>query len=39
MTTMQVTNAGSLTERWRAMLKFGRFFGGQLVDTYGANLI
>jgi len=39
MTTMQVTNAGSLTERWQAMLKFGRFFGGQLVDTYGVNMM
>jgi cholesterol oxidase len=39
MTTMQVTNAKGLTERWGAMLKFGRFFGGQLVDTYGANLV
>jgi cholesterol oxidase len=39
MTTMQVTNAGSLTERWQAMLKFGRFFGGQLVDTYGVNMV
>jgi cholesterol oxidase len=39
MTTMQVTNAGSLTERWQAMVKFGRFFGGQLVDTYGVNML
>jgi cholesterol oxidase len=39
LTTMQVTNAKGLTERWEAMLKFGRFFGGQLVDTYGANLM
>jgi len=39
MTTMQVTNASSLTERWQAMLKFGRFFGGRLVDTYGVNLV
>jgi cholesterol oxidase len=39
MTTMQVTNAKGLAERWQAMLKFGRFFGGQLVDTYGANLM
>ena len=39
MTTMQVTNAKGLTERWQAMLKFARFFGGQLVDTYGANLM
>jgi cholesterol oxidase len=39
MTTMQVTNAKGLAERWQAMLKFGRFFGGQLVDTYGANLV
>jgi cholesterol oxidase len=39
LTTMQVTNAKGLTERWGAMMKFGRFFGGQLVDTYGANLM
>ena len=39
MTTMQVTNAGSLTQRWQAMLKFGRFFGGQLIDTYGVNMV
>ena len=39
MTTMQVTNAGSLTQRWQAMLKFGRFFGGQLVDAYGVNMV
>lgn len=37
--TMQITNATGFTERWRAMLKFGRFFGGQVVDTYGANLV
>ncbi|MFN2511349.1 MAG: GMC family oxidoreductase N-terminal domain-containing protein [Pyrinomonadaceae bacterium] len=39
MTTMQVTNARGLAERWDAMLRFGRFFGGQLMDTYGANLV
>ncbi|MFN2515526.1 MAG: GMC family oxidoreductase N-terminal domain-containing protein [Pyrinomonadaceae bacterium] len=39
MTTMQVTNAGSLTERWQAMAKFGAFFGGNLVDTYGVNMV
>lgn len=39
MTTMQVTNASGLSERWDAMLRFGRFFGGQLIDTYGANLV
>lgn len=39
ITTMQITNAKGLTQRWEAMLKFGRFFGGQLVDTYGANLV
>jgi hypothetical protein len=36
---MQVTNSRSLGERWQGMLKFGRFFGGQLVDTYGINLM
>jgi len=39
LTTMQVTNATGLAERWDAMLRFGRFFGGQLMDTYGANLV
>jgi cholesterol oxidase len=39
LTTMQVTNSRSLGERWEGMLKFGRFFGGQLVDTYGINLM
>jgi cholesterol oxidase len=39
MTTMQVTNASGLAERWDAMLRFGRFFSGQLIDTYGANLV
>lgn len=39
MTTMQVTNARGLVERYEAMLKFGRFFGGQLLDTYGGNMI
>ncbi|HZI87271.1 MAG TPA: GMC family oxidoreductase N-terminal domain-containing protein [Pyrinomonadaceae bacterium] len=39
MTTMQVTNANGLAEKWDAMLRFGRFFGGQLIDTYGANLV
>jgi cholesterol oxidase len=38
LTTMQVTNATGLTERWQALIKFGRFFGGNLVDTYGANM-
>ncbi|CAN5753737.1 hypothetical protein BH18ACI4_BH18ACI4_12190 [soil metagenome] len=38
MTTMQVTNARGLAERWDAMLRFGRFFGGELIDTYGADL-
>lgn len=39
MTTMQVTNARGLAERWDAMLRFGRFFGGHLIDTYGANFV
>ena len=39
MTTMRVTNASGLAERWDAMRRFGRFFGGQLIDTYGANLV
>jgi cholesterol oxidase len=39
LTTMQVTNAPNLAERWQSMLKFGRFFGGHLLDTYGVNMI
>ncbi|MCM3870616.1 MAG: GMC family oxidoreductase N-terminal domain-containing protein [Pyrinomonadaceae bacterium] len=39
MTTMQVTNASGLGERWDAMQRFGRFFGGQLIDSYGADLV
>jgi cholesterol oxidase len=39
VTTMQITNSNSLAERWQGMLKFGRFFGGQLVDTYGINMV
>jgi cholesterol oxidase len=39
LTTMQVTNSKNLAERWQAMLKFGRFFGGHLVDTYGVDLL
>ncbi len=39
LTTMQVTNASGLAQRWDAMLRFGRFFGGQLIDTYGAHLV
>jgi len=39
LTTMQVTNAPTLMKRWQAMLDFGKFFGGQLVDTYGVNMI
>jgi cholesterol oxidase len=39
VTTMQVTNARGFTERLEAMIKFGRFFGGQIVDSYGANIV
>lgn len=39
MSTMQVTNAPGLTARWKAMLEFGKFFGGNIVDSYGANLL
>jgi len=39
LTTMRVTNANGLAERWDATLRFGRFFGGQLIETYGANLV
>lgn len=39
VTTMQITNCSNLIERWNSMIKFGRFFGGQLVDTYGINMV
>ncbi len=39
LTTMKITNAKGLAEQWEAMIKFGRFFGGQVVDTFGANLL
>ena len=35
MTTMQVNNAGSVTQRLQAMARFGSFFAGALYDTYG----
>jgi cholesterol oxidase len=34
LTTMKVTNAGSLTERLAAGARFARFFLGPLFDTY-----
>jgi len=39
MSTMRVTNASGLAQRWDAMLRFGRFFGGRIMDTYGAHLL
>ena len=35
MTTFQVTNASSTTERVQAMARFGEFFAGTLFETYG----
>ena len=35
MTTMKVTNAPSLEERLRGMVRFGEFFAGVLYQTYG----
>lgn len=35
LTTIEVTNAATLTERLKAVAKFGRFFAGALYDTYG----
>lgn len=35
MTTVQVTNADNLTERLKAIARFGSFFGGALFETYG----
>jgi len=39
LSTLQVTNAGGIAQRWDAMLRFGRFFAGRIVDAYGANLV
>lgn len=38
LSSLQVTNASGIAQRWAAMLKFGRFFAGRIVDDYGANL-
>ncbi|MGI8917350.1 MAG: GMC oxidoreductase, partial [Pyrinomonadaceae bacterium] len=38
LSSLQVTNANGIAQRWAAMLKFGRFFAGRIVDDYGANL-
>ncbi len=38
VSSLQVTNASGIAQRWAAMLKFGRFFAGRIVDDYGANL-
>ena len=35
MTTMQVTNAETSTQRLEALARFGHFFAGVLFDTYG----
>ena len=35
LTTTQVTNAATATQRVEAMARFGRFFAGVLFDTYG----
>ena len=34
MTTLRVTNAGSVGQRAQAVARFGRFFAGELWDTY-----
>ncbi len=39
LSTLQVTNAGGIAQRWDAMLRFGRFFAGRIIDAYGANLV
>ncbi|MEP6636786.1 MAG: GMC oxidoreductase [Acidobacteriota bacterium] len=39
LSSMQVTNANGIAQRWDAMLRFGRFFAGRVVDTYGASLV
>lgn len=35
LTTMQVTNAPTATQRLEALAQFGHFFAGVLFDTYG----
>ena len=39
VTTMQVPNATSIDEKIRAVAAFGRFFLGDLWDTYGRRLL
>jgi cholesterol oxidase len=37
MTTMKVNNASGTGQELEAQTRFGRFFAGQLWDTYGVN--
>ena len=37
MTTMQANNASNVGQQLEAQARFGRFFAGQLWDTYGVN--
>jgi cholesterol oxidase len=39
LSTLQVLNARSATERLEALTRFGRFFLGSLADTYGGALL
>lgn len=38
MTTMEVRNADNIAEKAQALLRFGRFFAGSLMETYGGML-
>lgn len=38
LTTLQVTNASGIAQRWDAMLRFGHLVAGRIVEHYGANL-
>jgi cholesterol oxidase len=39
MTTMEVTGASSPIERLRGLAEFGRFFAGELFETYGGVFV
>lgn len=39
MTTMEVTGAASVAERLAGLVKFGKFFAGELFDTYGGVFV
>ncbi|MEP6921087.1 MAG: GMC oxidoreductase [bacterium] len=38
ISSIEVVNADGIAQRWGAMLRFGRFIAGRIVDTYGGHL-